>query len=198
MPDLSVTPLLNALADGDRDALHALIPLVYEELRTLARRQRRAWRGDLTLDTTALVHEAYLKLVDQARVSAASRAHFLAVASKAMRQILCNYAKHKRRHKRGGGIEHVSLDADAEAGPIPNLSDEHTAMLDTLNDALLALELVDKRQAEIVECRFFGGMSIDETAAALVLSPATVKRHWSLARAWLYREMKFRIAEPES
>jgi RNA polymerase sigma factor (TIGR02999 family) len=115
-----------------------------------------------------------------------------------MRQILCNYAKHKRRIKRGGAIEHVPLDTNVDVGDVPPLSDEHTAMLDALDDALLALEAVDRRQAEIVECRFFGGMSIDDTAAALAMSPATVKRHWSLARAWLYREMRFRIADPDA
>ena len=197
-PEVSFTPLLDALARGERDALHTLFPLVYEELRAVARRQRRGWRGDLTLETTALVHEAYLKLVDQARVSAASRAHFLAVAAKAMRQILCNYAMHKRRLKRGGGIEHVPLDTDADVPEGPDLSDEHTAMLTALDDALRMLETVDRRQAEIVECRFFGGMSIDDTAEALATSPATVKRHWTLARTWLYREMKLRIPDADA
>ena len=169
------------------------MPLVYDELRVVARRQRRAWRGDLTLETTALVHEAYLRLADQQRIHVASRAHFLAVAAKTMRHVLCNYSTHKRRKKRGGDAAHVTLDDDADCFNLFELSERETSLLDALDDALVRLEQVDKRLSEVVECRFFGGMSIDDTAAALDSSPATVKRHWALARSWLYREMKAQL-----
>ena len=191
--DASVTQLLQAMREGDGDALQALVPLLYEELRAIARQQRRAWRGDLTLDTTALVHEAYLKLVDQKRLAAESRAHFLALAAKAMRHILCNYSMGKRRLKRGGGVEHITFEEAADLVDRMRLSDDDVELLNALQDALVRLEAMDKRQADIVECRFFGGMSIEDTAIALDTSPATVKRQWTLARAWLYREMKRRL-----
>jgi RNA polymerase sigma factor (TIGR02999 family) len=194
--DASVTQLLHAMQRGDSAALQALFPLVYDELRGIAHRQRRAWQGDLTLDTTALVHEAYLKLVDQKRISADSRAHFLGVAAKAMRHILCNYSKSKQRLKRGGGAEQVTFDDDADIAGQMHLTADDAELLEALDEALRKLEAIDKRQSEIVECRFFGGMSIEDTAVALAISPATVKRHWTLARAWLYREMKVRIPAP--
>jgi RNA polymerase sigma factor (TIGR02999 family) len=178
------------LRAGDREALITLMPLVYDELRVVARRQRRAWRGDLTLETTALVHEAYLRLADQQRINVDSRAHFLAVAAKTMRHVLCNYSTHKRRKKRGGEAAHVTLEDDADGFNLLDLSEGDTTLLDALDDALVKLEQVDRRLSDVVECRFFGGMSIDDTAAALDTSPATVKRHWALARSWLYREMK--------
>lgn len=177
------------MQSGNRAALGELFPLVYDELRGLAHRQRRRWRGDLTLNTTALVHEAYLKLVDQKRVDAGDRAHFLAVAAKAMRHILCNYARDRRRIKRGGGLERFSIDTMDALPTQLTFSHDQAAALIALDDALKALEKVDKRLSDVVECRFFGAMSIEDTSAALGLSPATVKRRWTLARSWLYREM---------
>jgi RNA polymerase sigma factor (TIGR02999 family) len=167
-----------------------LFPVVYEELRAAARRHRRGWRGDETLGTTALVHETYLKLVGGDRVDAAGRAHFLAVASRAMRQILSNYARAKRRQKRGGGFRHISLDElEAFAGS-PFGSDEHADAVAAMEAALVDLEQYEARLARVVEYRFLGGMSIPDTAVALGTSPATVKRDWALARAWLYRRLK--------
>ncbi|MGH7608251.1 MAG: ECF-type sigma factor [Gemmatimonadales bacterium] len=186
-----VAGLLQALARGDREALDALFPLVYGELNRLAHRQRQQWDGDLTLNTTALVHEAYLKLAGQKRIPTESRAHFLAVAAKAMRHILCNYARDRRRLKRGGGLPHVALEpaTDLEAADL-HLSADHTGTLAALDDALRRFEQAAPRQSRVVECRFFGGMSVQDTAAALGMSPRSVKRDWSFARAWLRREMQ--------
>jgi len=186
----TVTRLLGELADGNRGALDELVVLVYDELRLLARRQRRHWHGDFTLDTTALVHEAYLKLVDQRRLGVASRGHFLAVAAKAMRHILCNYARDRRRQKRGGGLTPLSLDVLRATPGYVVLSDEQAEVLTALDEALRHLEQVDRRQSEVVECRFFAGLTIEDTATALDTSAATVKRDWALARAWLYRELQ--------
>jgi RNA polymerase sigma factor (TIGR02999 family) len=183
--------LLRALARGDREALNALFPLVYDELSRLAHRQRQTWDGDLTLNTTALVHEAYLKLAGQERIPTESRAHFVAVAAKAMRHILCNYARDRRRLKRGGGLPHVALEpmGNAEAADL-DLSADQTDTLAALDEALQRFEQVAPRQSHVVECRFFGGMSVEDTAAALGVSPRSVKRDWSFARAWLRREMQ--------
>ena len=183
---------------GDSAALTTLFSLVYDELRAIARGHRRAWRGDLTLGTTALVHEAYLKLAEQERIHAEDRAHFLGVASKAMRHILCNYSTHRRRLKRGGDALHVTFEDDADVFNLPDLSERQVDLLEVLDAALRKLEQFDRRLSDIVECRFFGGLSIDDTAAALDSSPATVKRHWALARAWLYREMKLQLPEDGS
>ena len=184
-----ITELLLAAERGDRLALEACFPLVYEELRTLARRQRRAWHGNPTLNTTGLLHEAYLKLVDQGRIGARSREHFFAIASTAMRHILCNYARDRTRQKRGGGIQMVSLQNIQDAVAEPAFSDEAAEVLAALADALERLEQLDKRQSQVVECRFFAALSVEETALALDVSPATVKRDWAFARAWLLREM---------
>jgi RNA polymerase sigma factor (TIGR02999 family) len=193
----AVAGLLQALADGDRNALDTLFPLVYAELSRLAHRQRRRWDGDLTLNTTGLVHEAYLKLGGQQRLPTRSRAHFLALASRAMRHILCNHARDRGRRKRGAGQPHLSLDrADglepaADAGDAGlELSDAQTDRLAALDQALRRFERVAERQCRVVECRFFGGMSVEETADALGVSPRSVKRDWSFARAWLRREMQ--------
>lgn len=194
-----VSTLVEALAAGDRDALNTLFPLVYEELSRLARRQRRQWDGDLTLNTTALVHEAYLKLAGQARIPAENRAHFLAIAAKAMRHILCNHARDRRRQKRGGGRLHLSLEQaeqvdDVESSPL-ELSADQTDMLARLDEALRRFEGIAERQCRVVECRFFGGMSVEDTAAALGVSPRSVKRDWAFARAWLLREMRITLAD---
>ncbi len=186
----TVTRLLADIAAGDRSAMEALFPIVYQELRSLAHRQRRRWSGDSTLGTTALVHEAYLKLVDVDRIGARTSAHFLWVASIAMRHILCNYAREQRAAKRGGDSPRIALDALPE-GLLPlSFSDSQSATLEALDDALRRLEKMEPRLGEVVECRFFGGLTIEDTAAALGTSPATVKRDWALARSWLFRELK--------
>lgn len=185
----TITGLLQAVQRGDPEALNDLFPLVYEELRSLARSQRRRWHGDLTLTATAIVHEAYIKLVDQGGIVPESRGHFFAVAAKAMRHILCNYARDRQRLKRGGGVRHVPIDETPDVLPI-DVPDEQVAELSALDEALHRLERISERQSRIVECRFFGGLSIDDTAAALGLSPATVKRDWTMARTWLYREIR--------
>jgi RNA polymerase sigma factor (TIGR02999 family) len=188
-PPENITGLLLAAENGDRAALEACFPLVYEELRRIARRQRRAWHGNPTLNTTALLHEAYLKMVDQKHIGATSRAHFFAIASTAMRHILCNYARDKARKKRGGEIQEVSLRNAELNPPTPEFSDEAADSLAALGEALDRLAKLDKRQSQVVECRFFAGLSVEETALALGISPATVKRDWTFARAWLLREM---------
>jgi RNA polymerase sigma factor (TIGR02999 family) len=187
--------LLEAVERGDAAALTALFSLVYRELRILARQQRRRWNGDITLDTTALVHEVYLKLVGQQQPASRSRAHFFAVAAKAMRHILCNYARDRRRKKRGGRVPHVRLEPGQEIVGQLQLTDDQTERLTALDDALRAFVRIAERQAQVVECRFFGGMSIEDTATALGISARTVQRDWIFARAWLRREMQLRLDE---
>jgi RNA polymerase sigma factor (TIGR02999 family) len=187
----TVTGILLRMEAGDRDAVDDLFRAVYDELHLMARRQRRRWSGDPTMNTTALVHEAYVKLVNAERLAAGTRAHFMAIAARAMRQILMNYAKARRTQKRGGRALPLSLEALAEARvPGPTLSPEQADTLLELEDALQRLEALSKRQSRVVECRFFGGMSVPETAAALGTSPATVKRDWALAQAWLFRALR--------
>ena len=161
-----------------------LLPLVYTELKRIAARQLRRERPDHTLSTTALVHEAWLELSRLDRIKWQNRNHYLAIAAQAMRRVLVDHAVAKRAQKRGGGQSIEVLD---EAAVL--LVDGRAEELVDLDQALARLAAVDQRQERIVECRFFGGMSIDETAAALDLSPATVKREWALARAWLNREL---------
>jgi RNA polymerase sigma factor (TIGR02999 family) len=182
----NVTELLIALRDGDRDALNEIVPLVHGELKRIARSKLRRERRDHTLDTTALVNEAYLKLVQVDRVQWQSRAHFLAIAATAMRNILVSHARHRKRSKRGGGAVHVSL---AEAADFPAPEADRILDLDAALDNLAAL---NPRHARIVECRFFGGMTIEETAAALGISAATAKRDWVVLRGWLHRELEGR------
>ena len=190
-PHEEVARLLEALQRGDRTALDALFPLVYEELRAVARRQRRRWRGDSTLNTTALVHEAYLKLVDQSRAGWESRAHFLATAARAMRHVLINYARDQQAQKRGGDSPKLSLEALGERleGHLASWNDNAELLL-ALDAALEHLERVNERQSRIVECRFFGGMTIPETAAALGISTATVSRGWLTAQLRLYQDIQ--------
>jgi RNA polymerase sigma factor (TIGR02999 family) len=186
----AVARLLEEVGAGDRGAFDALVPLVYDELRVLARRQRRRWRGDETLDTTALIHEAYLRRVDQSRAQWASRPHFLAVASRAMRQVLLDYAKRRHAAKRGGEQRRVALDEVEEALLAGgDLGEAHSEALLAVEEALGRLERHDPMHARVVECRFHGGLTIEDTAEALGVSPATVKRRWALAQAWLYREL---------
>jgi RNA polymerase sigma factor (TIGR02999 family) len=187
----TLSELLIAAQRGDAAALEACFPLVYEELRAIARKQRRAWQGNSTLNTTALLHEAYLKMVNQHQLAVTSRDHFFAIAATAMRHVLCSYARDQHRQKRGGGAYHVSVShLEHFAGP-EALSDHAADQLSDLGDALNRLAQIDGRYTQVVECRFFAGLSIDETASALDLSPATVKRYWSFARAWLLREMQY-------
>ncbi|HET8653953.1 MAG TPA: sigma-70 family RNA polymerase sigma factor [Longimicrobiaceae bacterium] len=178
-----VTQLLAELTHGGRDAVDRLYPLVYAELQRVAHRQLAGERPDHTLATTELVHEAYLKLVGLERIEWRNRAHFFAVAARAMRRILVDYAVSRGAQKRGGGGQRVALDA------VELVADERGEDLLALDDALVRLEAIQERCARVVECRFFGGMSIEETAEALDVSPATVKRDWTVARAWLYREL---------
>lgn len=187
----SVTQLLGDLREGKEDVVNELFPLVYEELHNLAQSQRQFWQGDQTLNTTALVHEAYLKLVDQKASAWSNRAHFYGVAAKAMRHILINYAKFRRRKKRGGDQQKLSIDENRlQINEVIDLSEERSEMLLSLDEALVNLASFSLRQSQIVECRFFGGMSIADTAEALNISPATVKRGWAMAQAWLYKEMQ--------
>ena len=184
----TVTRLLSELESGNDAALDALYPIIYDELRAIARNHRRRWDGDTTLGTTALVHEAFLKLSRADAVHATSRVHFLRVASRAMRQILSNYARDRRALKRGNEAAHIPLDLVPAGGA--DIAEPHRAEnIANLEEALRKLETFDKRLSDVVECRFYGGMSIEDTAAALEVSPATVKRDWALARAWLFREM---------
>ena len=194
----SLGPLLQELRAGNSAAFGELVPLVYDELHRIAERQRGRWEGDETLDTTALVHEAYLRLADQSAPDWQNRAHFLSVAATAMRQILIDYAKRKRTVKRGGQRPHVALheiEATLLQGELSSdLSDE---VLVALDDSLRRLDQRDHRQMRIVECRFFGGMSIADTAEALGISPATVKRAWGIAQAWLYRDLKQTVSDAQ-
>jgi RNA polymerase sigma factor (TIGR02999 family) len=182
--DPDVTQLLLDLGEGDAAAMDRLLPLVYDELHRLAQRQRRGEREDHTLNTTALVHEAYLKLVRLDRIRWQNRAQFFALAAQAMRRVLVTYAERRRARKRGGGAAAVPLD---EATLMTEAQSEGLLALD---EALHRLRALSERQHAVVECRFFGGMTVEETAAALGVAPATVKRDWALARAWLNRELR--------
>jgi RNA polymerase sigma factor (TIGR02999 family) len=179
----TITQLLIDWSHGDEQALDQLTPLVYDELRKMARTYLRRERSDHTLQATALVHEAYLRLIDQHSVSWQNRAHFFGIASQMMRRILVNHAQARAAEKRGGGAEKLSLD---EAVSFPN---QREIDLIALDEALKELERLDPQQTRIVELRFFGGLSIEDTAEALRISPATVKRDWSTARLWLRRQL---------
>lgn len=186
-----VERLLRELKAGNREAFSELLPLVYGELHNIAARQRQNWDGEETLDTTALIHEAYLRLADQSAPDWQSYPHFLAVASTAMRQILLDYAKRKRAAKRGGAHQHVPLhEIEAVLVDSERVDEARSAALVALDDSLRRLERRDKRQSRIVECRFFGRMTIQDTATALGIAPATVGRDWTVAKAWLYQDLK--------
>lgn len=171
----------------DAESVDGLFAALYDELRDIAKRQRRRWTGDYTLNTTALLHEAYVKLADGPRVAIGSRDHFLALAARAMRHILCNHARDRRALKRGGSVECLPLDSGTafDAAEV----DESSESLVALDDALQRLATLDPRQSQVVECRFFGGLTVEETARALDISPRTVKRDWAMAQAWLHREL---------
>jgi RNA polymerase sigma factor (TIGR02999 family) len=178
-----ITQLLKAHASGDPDALDELFPMVYENLRRMARRRMRRERTGHTLSTTALVHEAYLKLVDFDRIDWQDRNHFFALASRVMRNVLVDYAVKRKAEKRGGDRDRVPLrEGDA-------VSEVNLGEVLAVHQALQRLQKVDERQVRVVECRFFGGLTIDEMSEALGVSPATVGRDWRMARAWLNREL---------
>jgi RNA polymerase sigma-70 factor (ECF subfamily) len=177
-----ISGLLRAWSDGDQSALKALTTIVYEELRRLARHYMRQEHPGHTLQTTALVNEAYIRLVDYKRMQWQDRAHFFAVAAQVMRRILVDHAR-SHNIKRGAGVPHVALD------DVAVVSGDRTGDLVALDDALNALARLDPRKVEIIEMRFFGGLSVEETAEVLKVSPATVRRDWSIAKFWLYREL---------
>ena len=181
-----ITRLLRQWQDGSAEALDRLMPLVYDELRALASRYLSRERQDHTLQTTALVHEAYLKIAGQREVDWQNRAHFFGIAAQLMRRILVDHARRDRRAKRGGQAIHLSLD-DADPSSPPAAVDAIDVY--ALDRALSRLEGLDPQQGRVVELRFFGGMTIEEAAVVTGLSSATVKREWAVARAWLYREL---------
>ncbi len=178
-----VTQVLVELSKGDRGALDRLLPIVYGQLRQLAEIQLRQERVGHTLTPTALVHEAYLKLVQLERIDWRGRAHFFGACAQSMRRILISYARMKKAEKRGSGAEHVPIDNVILA------AQDRPAEVIALDAALTKLEQLSERQARVVECRFFAGMSVEETAEAIGISPATVKREWTVARAFLNREL---------
>ena len=181
VPD--VTALLLSWRQGDPAALDRLVPLVYDELRRVARRNLRREQPGHALQATALVHEVYLRLVDVNQLTLKNRTHFFAVAAKLMRQVLVDHARRQHANKRGGGITMMSLDGVSPAAQPASVD------LLALDQALTALASVDARQSQVVELRFFAGLNIDEAAEALGVSPATVEREWALAKAWLYRQL---------
>jgi RNA polymerase sigma factor (TIGR02999 family) len=182
--DSGPTELLQAWSRGDGSAFDRLMPLVYNELHRLARRYMRRERPDHTLQATSLVNEAYLRLIDVNRVEWRNRAHFFALAAQMMWRILVESARNRQRQKRGGGAVHVNLD------DVQELPDSKEYDIVSLNDALSGLATFDARMSQVVELRFFGGLTVDETAHVLNISPETVMRDWKTAKAWLLREIR--------
>ena len=178
-----ITTLLQAHSAGNPDALDELIPLVYNEMHKMARGRLQGERPDHTYSATALVHEAYLKLVDLNRIDWQNRNHFFAIASQVMRNLLVDYAVKQKAEKRGGDNQKITLD------PMQLSTKTNLDEIITIDEALKKLEQFDERQARVVECRFFGGLTIEETANALGISEPTVSRDWKMARAWLNREL---------
>jgi RNA polymerase sigma factor (TIGR02999 family) len=199
--DHRVTQLLDAWSAGDPGALKELLPLVYEELRVMAQKQLRRERPGHTLQRTALVHEAFLRLVDQQHAHCQNRGQFLGLASQLMRRILVDHARSRKAAKRGSGIKAVSLDETAAAfgddagegrqcrGDALAAAADPAVDIVAIDEALTRFERLDPQQSKIVELRFFGGLTIEDIAPVLGISPATVKREWALARAWLHREL---------
>jgi RNA polymerase sigma factor (TIGR02999 family) len=183
-PSSNITQLLIAWCEGDPKALGSLMPLVERELHRLARHYMRRENPGHTLQTTALVNEAYLRLVDQKNVRWQNRAHFFGIAAQIMRRILLNYARDRHRDKRGGHAVQVSL------SEVAVMSEEKSAELIALDEALGRLAVIDERKARVVELRYFGGLSVEETAEVLKVAPITVIRHWNMAKAWLARELR--------
>ena len=188
---LNVTELLIDWGKGDKEALDQLVPLVYDELRRQAKRYLRHERAGHTLQTTALIHEAYLRLIDQKNVHWQNRAHFFGIAAQLMRRILVDHARTRGRAKRGGSDVRVSL---GEATVIAKAQDLDVVALD---EALNRLAEIDEQQSKIVELKFFSGLTVEETAEVLNISQATVKRDWSMAKAWLHREISGEISNDE-
>lgn len=186
---VEITGMLTALRPGDRDVFGAVFPLLYDELRRMARRRMRGERPGHTLSPTALVHETYLKLAGLERIEWRNRAQFFALAAQAMRQVLVDHALRRKAKKRGGGQVHVTL-GEGVPGHTPPVEE-----ILALDEVLQRLEKIDGRRARVVVCRFFAGMEVEETAAALGVSEATVKRDWTYARAWLHRELERRGKE---
>ena len=180
----NVTQLLIDLSNGDRDAVDLLLPVIYDELRKLAGNYLRRERPDHTLQPTALVHEAYLRLVDQTRVNWQNRAHFFGVAAQIMRRLLVDHARRHNAEKRGQDFQKISLDENIDRAV------ERSTELIALDDALKALAEFDEQKARVVELRYFGGLSVEETADVLGVAPTTIKRHWRFAKAWLYGAMR--------
>jgi RNA polymerase sigma factor (TIGR02999 family) len=185
-PSAEITQLLRDWQGGSREALDRLVPLVYDELHVIAARHRAGERRDGALQTTALVNEAYLKLIDQRRVDWQNRAHFFAIAARLMRRILIDDARRRLREKHGGGVVRIPVEDVNVAGPS---SPVDVVDLLELDRALQDLERFDPDQAKIVELRFFGGMTVEETAAVVGSSPATIKREWAVAKGWLHRAL---------
>ncbi len=179
----NVTRLLIELTRGNHAAIDALLPLIYDELRSLASNYLRRERPDHTLQPTALVHEAYLRLVDQTRVNWQNRAHFFGVAAQMMRRILVDHARAHRAGKRGADFQKLSLDVNIDKAV------ERGAELIALDEALKQLAQIDEQKSRIIELHYFGGLSVEEIAQVLGVSPITVKRHWRMAKAWLYHEV---------
>jgi RNA polymerase sigma factor (TIGR02999 family) len=186
----STSQLLQAVQEGDEAALDVLFNRVYDELRSIAHKQRHRVDGDLTLRTTEVVHEVYLKFQQAGDFDWSDRVHFLRVAARAMRQVVIDYARKRSAQKRGGDDETVSMDANTFLKEVIPISDESADALVALDEAIDRLADRQPRQRDVVECRFFGGMTIRETADVLDVSTATVKRDWRAARAWLYKEVK--------
>jgi RNA polymerase sigma factor (TIGR02999 family) len=182
-PPQEVTEWLLAWSNGDEAAIDSLMPVVYQELRRLARHYMRAEAANHTLQTTALIHEAYLKLIDQKRVKWQNRAHFFAVSAQLMRRILVDLARSRQAQRHGGLLKKLSLDEAPEVAPGP------AREVVAVDEALTALAALDERKSRVVELRFFGGLSVEETAEVLKISPATVMREWKRAQAWLYCEI---------
>jgi len=179
----SVTQLLDQWNNGDREALDKLMPLIYEELRKMAKRYMGRQNPGHTLQTTALIHEAYLRMVKQKEKHFENRAHFFGVAAQAMRHILVDYARTRHTAKRGGGIPPISLEEATLVSP------ERIDELVALDDALKELERLSRRQSRVVELRYFGGLTVEETATVLKVSPETVMRDWTMAKTWLHRAL---------
>jgi RNA polymerase sigma factor (TIGR02999 family) len=183
-PVQDVTDLLVASSDGNAEAMAKLVPMVYDELHRLASHYLRRERPDHTLQTTELIHEAYFRLIDQKRVQWQNRSHFFALAAESMRRILLDYARARKAAKRGGGQRKLSLD------DVAVMAEDRAEEIMALDEALEELAALDPRQSRIVELRFFGGLTVEETARELNISVATVKREWAVAKAWLYRRLK--------
>lgn len=186
---VQITVLLKAWGDGDQGALHRLVPLVYAELHRMARRHMRNEQAGNTLQTTALVNQAYLRIVDVKNAGWNNRVHFFAVSAQVMRRILVDAARARASSKRGGQFKRADHSTAINLDELPDLGSQRAEELTALDDALTALAEFDGRKAKVIELRFFGGLSVEETAEALRISPQSVMRDWKLAKAWLMREL---------